>query len=1229
MSLPEFCRTFEVEVAALLKNRGIGQISFSRRTYQIEVIDPTSGLSYWPFIQYDRQGELKDMLCGCDADPDEGCLHLAAALTRIHQSSDEPLHGRFANSLWHFLCELMGEKLGFDTLPKKYGQGAWAIEGCLDIQSSSEEWAQRLTAIIEERFEETEENSIKFSNLSDEELELWKKGRPSASLLYELSFFGDFAKALMLEQDGGSHYSIHFSDEDLPKELQVRFEGLQVTFFLTPELLEAAIPALGSVESPLKAYNNPEELIEEILYDERARRLLIREKANASHISFVADAAQPRYLKDWVYVPGDGFYPLERHPLLKSEVIEASDIPTVLSDHLIELQHFLSEISVDSHPESVQATLAFDEHFDLRIQFWVYKENDLSDPRSALFGSWAYIAGHGFQKLDLPSLDGADIKRPELVIRKSDVAAFVSANRSFFSHQEGFRAHISALETKVIYSVDETGVLRFSHTLSGEEKGQVKDFGRWVYLAGQGFFPKVKTSAGPRALARFAQENLMLEPNEVGGFIAQRVDVLEFVAGFFTNLCPITSSKLSLAVNDDGSLSLTPEYRVAPEYEERDVMIYGSYVYTRGEGFYPLPSELRLPEEYRDPMVIPKRDIDLFFAYDYGKISRWIETEDSRFQVPEFLALDCAFPKKSKTLKQKGRWKLSLSYRSQSGAVSIKEITEAFRTKQRYLPSEAGLIDLTEERFGYLPFLGARSIGTFRNFLLISTLDLIKINTFDPIDLDQDNLLEVLLDTGKLPPVEIDALQSTLRPYQEVGVQWLWQLYHAGLSALLCDDMGLGKTHQSMALLAACARPDRERPTFIVICPTTLIFHWEEKLEAFLPSLKVLTYYGAGRTLDGVEKADILLTTYGIWRNDVKKLKKFHFDVAVMDEVQVAKNRTSLVHTALRDLDAYFRLGLTGTPIENSLKDLKSLFDIVLPSYMPKESLFKETFVRPIQREGAADKKQLLTKFVKPFILRRKKEEVLDDLPEKTEEVLHTELKPEQRSLYEELLKTSGRHLLKELEDESEPVQYLHIFTLLSNLKQICNHPAAYLKTPELYTEYHSGKWELFKELLSEAGDSSQKVVVFSHYLAMLDIIELHLKKSGIPFASIRGSTKERGKEVKRFNTDPNCRVFVASLKTAGLGIDLTAGSVVIHYDRWWNAAREDQATDRVHRIGQTRGVQVFKLVTKESVEERIDELILQKSRLLEEVVTTDDQSLLKSLSRNEIITVLKQVLSS
>ena len=249
---------------------------------------------------------------------------------------------------------------------------------------------------------------------------------------------------------------------------------------------------------------------------------------------------------------------------------------------------------------------------------------------------------------------------------------------------------------------------------------------------------------------------------------------------------------------------------------------------------------------------------------------------------------------------------------------------------------------------------------------------------------------------------------------------------------------------------------------------------------------------------------------------------------------------------------------------------------------------------------------------------------MLPDLPPKTEDLYFTELVGEQKELYRQVASRQAVPLIQQLHDEQSPIPYMHIFALLSALKQVCNHPASYLRDVENYTRYDSGKWGAFIELLEEAQESGQKVVVFSQFLSMLDIMSLYLNSKNIGFAQIRGSTKDRREEIERFQHDPSCQVFLGSLQAAGLGIDLTAGSIVIHYDRWWNAARENQATDRVHRIGQNRGVMVYKLMTAKTIEERIDQMIARKARLFEDVIAYDDHQVVKKLDRAELLELLE-----
>lgn len=425
--------------------------------------------------------------------------------------------------------------------------------------------------------------------------------------------------------------------------------------------------------------------------------------------------------------------------------------------------------------------------------------------------------------------------------------------------------------------------------------------------------------------------------------------------------------------------------------------------------------------------------------------------------------------------------------------------------------------------------------------------------------------------------------------YQQTGYRWLWLLQQNGFGGLLCDDMGLGKTHQAMALIRAVMMTGEGAclPRILVVCPTSLLDHWRDKLARYVPGAK------------------IELTSYGIVRTRLEQFRGRRFDLLVLDEMQTIKNADTTTHQSLRALDRRIAIGLTGTPIENHERELKALLDFVVPGYLPPD---------------AEDNRKLLQRLVKPFVLRRTKQQVLTELPPKIVDRRYCELTAEQRAIYRKVIESRAKPLRMQLR-AGATVSYVHVFAALNFLKQICNHPAS--AGGGFAENASSGKWELFVELLDECMSSGLKVVVFSQYVKMLELIEQHLASRDLGFASIKGSTRERGGEIARFRDDDACRVFTASLRAGGLGIDLTSASVVIHYDRWWNQAREDQATDRVHRLGQNKGVQVIKLITRGTVEEKIDELIARKARLATEMIEADDPSLVKQFSREELVDLL------
>jgi hypothetical protein len=584
---------------------------------------------------------------------------------------------------------------------------------------------------------------------------------------------------------------------------------------------------------------------------------------------------------------------------------------------------------------------------------------------------------------------------------------------------------------------------------------------------------------------------------------------------------------------------------------------------------------------------------------------------------------------------------LSMRYGEGDASIALDDILRARKRGQRFVETEDGWVDTHAPAFAPLADLLARhqivdldalvdAVATPHAPLRMSRLAVLRLLAAGGAGLavscqgSQAESLERLLAVVPARPLEpLRGLRSVLRDYQVRGAEWLLYLHDNGFGGLLCDDMGLGKTHQVAAFLLALREQRQVTAPFLVVCPTTVLSHWQRILDAHVPGLRAAVFHGGGRNLAAAGSADVLLTSYGILRNDIDALERLQLGVAVFDEAQLLKNPQTQAYQAAVRLQTGMRLCLSGTPIENSLEDLAALANLSLPGYLGSMEAFRARFVVPIEERGDAEARRELQRLVAPFVLRRTKRAVLDQLPSKIEDVRTCGLSDDQVKLYRDAVDTRGRELIAALRDEDQAVPYIHIFALLMLLKQICCHPALVAGDPERYEEYESAKWELAKELLRESLASGHKVVVYSQFLGMLRIFERHLQSLGVGFAKLTGQTRHRGEVIARFQEDPECRVFLASLTAGGVGIDLVAASVVMHYDRWWNAAREDQATDRVHRIGQTRGVHVLKLVTEGTLEEKIAALIAKKRQLMESVVQEDDQGTLKVLAREDLAALM------
>ncbi len=664
---------------------------------------------------------------------------------------------------------------------------------------------------------------------------------------------------------------------------------------------------------------------------------------------------------------------------------------------------------------------------------------------------------------------------------------------------------------------------------------------------------------------------------------------------------------------------------------------YGDLYYIQELGIlaedqYPKPP----PEKFKVPVktVIKRSQVPIFLEA-FGSVLK-----DDTYRVDEKierLRIFKEFDRVEITPESMDRdwfW-LSVTYGVGNQSISLVDILAAKQARQRYIAADEGWIDCGAPAFDSLDVLADRMSTPSRadetERLQLSRMDVFRIAAEHQHRVDfvgnteRVDVLKRMLDMRPSQPFSgVKGMTSSLREYQKRGAEWLLFLCENGFGGLLCDDMGLGKTHQAMALMVWLRELGKAADAFLLVCPTTVISHWEKKIREHAPCLKTAVYHGDQRDLTGaLDENDVILTSYGILRRDIHEINKVSFLLAVFDEIQNIKNQETQSYKAAESVRACVKLGLTGTPIENSLSELKALLDLTIPGYTGSEDYFTRRYLSPIEQDRNTRRREELSRLISPFVLRRLKGTVLKELPPKIEDLRTCRLSDDQVKLYRDVVDTKASDFLEMLRQEVEPIPYMHIFALLNLLKQICNHPALVQGSVQEYQRYASGKWDLFTELLSESLDSGQKVVVYSQYLGMLDIMETHLAELKTAYAKLTGSSRNRGEIIDRFNNDPECRVFLGSLKAGGTGIDLVAASVVIHYDRWWNAAREDQATDRVHRIGQRRGVQVFKLITEGTLEEKIAAMIDKKRDLLNGVVKEDDPGLLKSFTREDLMEML------
>ncbi len=460
-------------------------------------------------------------------------------------------------------------------------------------------------------------------------------------------------------------------------------------------------------------------------------------------------------------------------------------------------------------------------------------------------------------------------------------------------------------------------------------------------------------------------------------------------------------------------------------------------------------------------------------------------------------------------------------------------------------------------------------------------------------------------------------LKATLRPYQESGLSWLKFIHELGSGGVLADDMGLGKTVQTIALLLS-VKQEEKKVKALIVCPTSVVTNWERELARFAPTLKVALWHGTGRKelIEEIKEAEVIITSYALLRRDEAFMADLDLNYAILDEAQHIKNPMSATAAAAKKLRSRRRLALTGTPIENRLSEIWSIFDYVSPGLLGPLDRFEQRFSRPID---AGDYKvaQRLRSTIHPFILRRTKQEVAKDLPEKIEMDQICDLSGEQRNIYMQVAREVRAQVLGEVERVGLAKSQIQILAGLTRLRQAACDPRL-LGLPRELGDEDSGKLMALRELLSEAVEGGHKILVFSQFVMMLRLIEKALKEDGITYEYLDGSTKDRQEHVDRFQNDPSVPVFLISLKAGGTGLNLTAADTVVHFDPWWNPAVEQQATDRAHRIGQTKVVTAYRLVAAGTIEEKILQLKAKKRELVAQVLS-EDAGGVKKLTKTDL----------
>ncbi len=776
----------------------------------------------------------------------------------------------------------------------------------------------------------------------------------------------------------------------------------------------------------------------------------------------------------------------------------------------------------------------------------------------------------------------------------------------------------------------------------------------------------IEYTATGALLCRMSQENLnaLLPLAETG---SREIDLKigrRNLSDFYYHVLPVIEkyAEITEAGSEKIASFLPPEvhFKFYLDAGDEDITCRAEAAY--GEDSYVLQSNLKslhLDYGWRDRET--ERDAaafieTLFPEYDEKEeLFRSKKSDDAVYEILEngvsrLLSLgEVHSTDRFMALRIRKKWKLSVGVSVKSSIMEVDilsedispeellDILKAYKAKKKYHRLKNGdFVDLSDENVEVLEMLleaahvspkefvrGKMQIPAYRALYLNKMLE-----EHEDITARRDSNFRSLIrgfKTARDSDFEVPAsLRPVLRPYQVYGFKWMETVKSFGFGGILADDMGLGKTLQMIAVLLA-AKEAAETGISLIVCPASLIYNWCEEFARFAPSLRALPLVGSKPERQTLladafrdEIPDVLVTSYDLLKRDIDSYEDYTFNTVVLDEAQYIKNPSSAAAKSTKIVKSAHRFALTGTPIENRLSELWSIFDFLMPGFLYDYETFRRELEVPItshEDRGAAER---LRKMVAPFILRRLKGDVLKDLPEKLEEVRYAAFEDSQRKLYDAQV-AHMKDMLRTATDAEFSRSKIQILAELTRLRQVCCDPSLYVEN------YRGGsaKREALKTLVENAIDGGHKMLIFSQFTSMLALIEEDLREAGISYFVITGATpkEERMKLVKRFNND-DTPVFLISLKAGGTGLNLVGADIVIHYDPWWNLAVQNQATDRAHRIGQTRVVSVFKLIAKGTIEERIVEMQETKKDLADEILNSENGTLGK-MTKEELLALL------